>query len=120
MKCDSLDVWKRSVQLSVEVYKYFSVCKDFGFKDQITRSCLAIPSNLAEGLEKQYLKDQIRYIDISKGSAAEFATQTIIGTKIGYIDNSTSESWLKEINEILSMMSKLQSYKKHKINSPRP
>jgi four helix bundle protein len=89
MKCETLDAWKRSVQLSVEVYKHFSKCKDFGFKDQITRSCLSIPSNIAKGLEKQSLKDQVRFLDFSKGSAAEFATQTIIDTEIGYIDDKT-------------------------------
>ena len=52
MKCSNLDVWKRSVQLSIEVYKYFKSSKDFGFKDQITRSCSSISSNLAVSIEK--------------------------------------------------------------------
>jgi four helix bundle protein len=47
MKCEKLDVWKISARLSADVYKAFTTCNDFGFKDQITRSCLSIPSNIA-------------------------------------------------------------------------
>ncbi len=59
MKCESLDVWKRSCRLSVIIYKYFKECKDYGFKDQITRSSLSIGSNIAEGMEKESNKDTI-------------------------------------------------------------
>ncbi len=41
MKCKNLEVWKRSCRLSVEIYKYFKMCVDYGFKDQITRSSLS-------------------------------------------------------------------------------
>ena len=40
---EDLEVWKRAVELSVEVYKSLSQCTDFGFRAQITRSCLSIP-----------------------------------------------------------------------------
>ena len=56
MKCEKLDVWKRACRLSVEVYAYFKDNKDFSFKDQITRSSLSIASNIAEGMEKEYIK----------------------------------------------------------------
>jgi len=53
MKCEKLDVWKKSARLSANVYKSFKECKDFGFKDQITRAGLSVPSNIAEGMGKQ-------------------------------------------------------------------
>jgi len=31
---------------------YFKNCKDYGFKDQITRSALSIPNNIAKEVEK--------------------------------------------------------------------
>lgn len=40
MNYEKLIVWKQSVQLSAALYKYFKSLKDFGFKDQITRSGL--------------------------------------------------------------------------------
>jgi len=70
MKCQTLDVWKVSARLSVEVYQHLEHCKQWGFKDQITRACLSIPSNIAEGMEKESTKEQARFLEISKGSAA--------------------------------------------------
>lgn len=37
-----MDVWKRACRLSVSVYRELATLKDFGFKDQITRSGLSI------------------------------------------------------------------------------
>ncbi len=47
MKFEDLDVWKRAARLSANIYKELSHIKDIGFKDQITRSGLSIPSNIA-------------------------------------------------------------------------
>ena len=114
MKCEKLDVWKKSARLSADVYKAFSACKDFGFKDQITRAGLSIPSNIAEGMEKESLKEQSRFLDIAKGSAAEFATQTYIGMDIGYIEKIEGKRWIEESDHILSMLSNLQKVIKNR------
>ena len=78
MKCENLDVWKKSCKLTVEIYRYFKDSKDFGFRDQIRRSSLSIPSNIAEGMEKNYKKEKIRFFEISKDSIAELITQIYI------------------------------------------
>lgn len=108
MKCEKLDVWKRACRVSVKIYKHFSSCKDFGFKDQITRSSLSIASNIAEGMEKSSDKEKVRFLDISKGSTAEPITQIYIGIEIDYIKKDIGFSWIKELNEIISMLSGLQ------------
>ena len=111
MRCESLDVWKRSCRLSVDVYKAFATCKDYGFKDQITRSSLSIASNIAEGFEKDSDKEKQRYIEISKGSSAELITQIYIGIEIGYIDKSQGFIWIKELKEILRILESLKRKK---------
>ena len=108
MKCEKLDVWKKSCRVSVEIYKYFASCHDFGFKDQITRSSLSIPSNIAEGMEKSSSKEKIRFLDIAKGSASELITQIYIGIEIDYIQKEVGMQWKKEINSVLGMLSGLQ------------
>ena len=108
MRCERLDVWKRSCRLSVEVYKYFADSKDFGFKDQMTRSSLSIASNIAEGLEKESDKEKMRFLEIAKASGAELITQTYIGIEIGYIEKNRGMIWAKELNEILKMISGLK------------
>ena len=104
MRCERLDVWKRSCRLSVEVYRYFAECKDFAFKDQITRSSLSIASNIAEGIEKESNKEKIRFIEIARGSTAELITQIYIGIEIGYIEKAVGLQWVKEINEVARML----------------
>ncbi len=87
MRCERLDVWKQSCRLSVAVFKNFFDCRDYGLKDQITRSSLSIASNIAEGIEKESDREKIRFIEIARGSGAELITQTYIGIEIGYIKN---------------------------------
>lgn len=57
MKFENLEVWKRSARLSADLYKQLANLKDYGFHDQITRSGLSIPSNIAEGHERHSNKE---------------------------------------------------------------
>jgi len=52
MAFEDLDVWQRSASLSADIYKELKQLTDYGFKDQIIRSGLSIPSNIAEGIER--------------------------------------------------------------------
>ena len=115
MKCTTLDVWKRSARLSANVYKEFVTCKDYGFKDQITRSCLSIPSNIAEGMEKESIKENNRFLEIARGSLAEFITQTYIGMEIAYIKHDVGNAWIQEGEDILKMIIGLQKSLKPKM-----
>ncbi len=49
---EKLEVWQKACKISVELYKHLSDCRDFGLKDQITRSAVSIASNIAEGSER--------------------------------------------------------------------
>jgi len=62
MGFEQLEVWKRSSKLCTDIYKHFKNGKDYGFKDQITRSALSIPSNIAEGEERESLKENLRFL----------------------------------------------------------
>ncbi|MEA3418030.1 MAG: four helix bundle protein [Campylobacterota bacterium] len=109
MKCEKLDVWKRSCRLSVKIYTYFKENKDYSFKDQITRSSLSIASNIAEGMEKESIKENIRFLEIARGSTAELITQIYIGIEIDYIDKEKGIKWVKESNELLKMLNGLKN-----------
>ena len=99
-----MDIWKRASKIRSEIYLYFKECKDYGFKDQITRSALSVPSNIAEGVEKTSDKDTIKFLDIARGSIAEIQTQIYIGMKIEYIDTKSGNSWINEYEEISKMI----------------
>ncbi|WP_345779679.1 four helix bundle protein [Pseudoalteromonas sp. Isolate3] len=86
MKFEQMDVWKKSSRLACDVYKVMFVCKDYGFKGQITRAALSIPSNIAEGLERETCNDEARFLYYAKGSAGELITQLYIGIEIKFMD----------------------------------
>ncbi|ODU99302.1 MAG: four helix bundle protein [Thiobacillus sp. SCN 63-57] len=101
---EDLAVWKRSARLSAELYKSLRDLKDFGFRDQITRAGLSIPSNIAEGYERESAKETCNFLNYAKGSAGELRTQIYIGMDIGYIERETGMQWVKEAEEISRML----------------
>ena len=103
MRFEDLDVWKRSARLSADIYKGLHDLRDYGFKDQITRSGLSIPSNIAEGCERFSTKECIHFLNYAKGSCGELRTQVYIGMDVGYIESKRGREWLKE-TEALSFM----------------
>jgi len=100
MQYENLDVWKRSKALTVDVYRELTNLRDFGFKDQITRSALSVPSNIAEGLERTTNPDKARFLVIAKGSIGEFKAQTDIGISIGYINEQKGLMWMNEAEQL--------------------
>jgi len=101
---ESLEVWKRSCKLSVQLYKAMNNCREYGFKDQITRSALSVPSNIAEGYEHGTGKSRIQFLTIAKGSCGELWTQLLIGRKAGFIENETGKKLELESKEISKML----------------
>lgn len=104
MAFEDLDVWKRSAGLSADIYKILSDLKDYGFKDQITRSGLSIPSNIAEGIERRSDKEKVNFLSYAKGSCGELRTQIYIGMKIGYLSKDKGDKWITETKEISAML----------------
>lgn len=107
-----MDVWKRSTRLSVEIYRHLVDLKDFGFKDQITRSGLSVPGNIADGFGRDTDKDKRNFLNYAKGSCAELRTQIYIGIEIGYISSAAGKGWIKETEELSSMLTALMKYLK--------
>jgi four helix bundle protein len=110
---EELEVWKKSACLSTELYKSFINSKDFGFRDQITRASLSIPSNIAEGYERESRKEVINFLLYAKGSAGELRTQIYIGMKIGYIEKIIGKKWITEAESISKMLQTLIKQFKH-------
>lgn len=93
--------------MSSDIYLKLSNLQDYGFKDQLTRSGLSIPSNIAEGLERISDREKIRFLGIARGSLAEAQTQIYIGMKIQYINSNLGTIWIKELEEIGKMLTGL-------------
>jgi len=114
---EDLAVWKKSARLSSEIYKELLDLRDFGFKDQITRSGLSIPSNIAEGFERKSQKEFLNFLSYAKGSCGELRTQIYIGIDIGYIDRETGAKWIEEARQLSMMLSGLMKKKRDHIGT---
>ena len=104
---EDLEVWKKSCRLTIEIYRAFFQCKDYGFKDQIQRSALSVPSNIAEGYERNSPQDFIRFLNIAKGSIGELRTQIYVAKKLFYLEENLSNELLNKSKEISAMLSDL-------------
>jgi four helix bundle protein len=105
-----LRVWQLAKELAVRIYRLTQndrFLKDFGFTDQIQRSAVSIPSNIAEGDELETDKQSIRHFYIARGSAAELLTQIMIGFEIGYIIKEDADQLKDECKIISVMLTKL-------------
>jgi len=110
-----LRVWQRSKELAVTIYNPSSsgpLSRDFGLRDQMRRAAVSIPSNIAEGDERNANKDSVRFLYIAKGSLAELRTQLEIARDIGALskaDYDPLEAACAEIGRMLGSLIKARS-----------
>ena len=105
-----LAVWQRSKDLAVQIYKTSSsgpLSKDYGLRDQLRRAAISVPSNLAEGDERDTDREAVRFFYIAKGSVAELRTQLQIGFEIGYLERDIFENLDNECLQISRMIGAL-------------
>ncbi len=101
---EELEVWKRACRLAVQLYGMLSECRDYGFKDQMTRAAISIASNIAEGAERGSKAEYVRFLHIAKGSAAELRTQVYIAQRINLLPASDAQVLITELKDLSSML----------------
>ena len=106
---EDLQIWQDSVTIAVDIYALFSKSKDFGFRDQIQRSSVSVPSNIAEGYDRQTNNEFIRFLRIAKASCAELRTQLIIAQRVGMVEDVTD--LIERTKSLSAMIQKLISYR---------
>ncbi|WP_418113455.1 four helix bundle protein [Vibrio scophthalmi] len=85
MKYEKLDVWKTSFELCKRTYIGVQHMPDYSFRDQIRRSSISIPSNIAEGVERTSPKETAYFFNVAKGSVGELKTQLLLAAELKYI-----------------------------------
>jgi four helix bundle protein len=106
----SLMVWQKSKTLATDVYRLTnseSIKRDFSLVDQMRRSAVSVPSNIAEGDERPSDKDSVRFFHIAKGSLAELATQLEIARDVGYFTTAQVEPLIAQYVELGKMLGAL-------------
>lgn len=94
---EDIEVWKKAVELCQKIYllsENSSLNKDFGLRDQIRKSAISIPSNIA------------------KGSCGELRTQLFLANKIKHINEQTHNELRENCLEISKQLSNFIKYLK--------
>ncbi|HEV2694515.1 MAG TPA: four helix bundle protein [Verrucomicrobiae bacterium] len=106
----SLVVWQKAKALAVDVYRLTnseSIKRDFSLIDQIRRSAVSVPSNIAEGDERKSDKDSVRFFHIAKGSLAELSTQLEIARDVGCFTPAQVDPPINQCQELGKMLGAL-------------
>jgi len=112
-----LTVWKESMSLVLDIYeitKKFPDYEKFGLSNQMQRSSVSIPSNIAEGAARSSVKEFIQFLYISLGSLSELETQLIISYKLNYIPEANFTELANKLEIIRKQLLNLIKYQKEK------
>ena len=107
-----LQVYQLSLQQVKEVYtltKNFPQNELYGLTDQIRRAVISIPSNIAEGMGRNSIKERIHFLEIANGSLTETMCQLEIAHLLTYISDkelNNNETNLANISRLLSGLKK--------------
>jgi S23 ribosomal protein. len=107
---NGLIVWQKAMELTGIIYnltKKLPKEELYSLSDQMRRAVVSIPSNIAEGQERNTNKEFVHFLTISRGSKAELETQLLVCVKVGYlkeIEIIESMDILKEIGKMLSSL----------------
>ena len=107
---EDLDVWKRACRFSVATFQLLADCREFAFRDQLVRSSLSVPSNIAEGYERRSQKERVYFLNIAKGSCGEAWTQLLIGVEAGFLQRQPAMQLTDEAKQLARMIGGLIAY----------
>ena len=102
-----LIVWQKSIQLVTDIYKLtktFPKEEIYGLASQMQRAVVSIPSNIAEGNDRNSSKEFSQFLRIARGSLAELETQIIISEKLEYTNKGQITPILNSCYEIGRMI----------------
>jgi four helix bundle protein len=111
MNYTELDVWKYSRNLVKEVYlltKLFPKEELYALTNQIRRSAVSVPSNIAEGIGRQSNKETIQFLYIAKGSLQEVETQLYLS--LDYISEENLNSILEKVTSNKKLLNGFINY----------
>ena len=109
-KYEDLIVWKKAMDLVEGIYRLAKMLPNeeiYALTSQMKRAAVSIPSNIAEGQERNTTKDFINHLYISKGSKGELETQLLICVRLQYLTQPqivTAQNLLREIGKMLNAL----------------
>lgn len=105
-----LMVWKKSIELVISTYEIVKMLPKeemYALSTQIRRAVVSVPSNIAEGHDRNSDKEFCQFLCIARGSLAELETQLIIANELSYADKDTIDDVLEKCCEVGKMLNAL-------------
>lgn len=107
---EKLNIYQAGLKLAQDIYLTYRDLPCYAIRDQILKSVISIPSNIAEGSQRGSIKEFLKFIYYSKGSATELLTQL----RILEIDNNIDPLKLEElINSTHVLNRQIQAFINH-------
>ncbi len=103
----SLKVWRKSHQLTLEVYKLTrSFPKDelYGLTSQLRRSAASVGANIAEGCGRGGDAEFARFLQIAMGSASETEYHLLLAHDLNFVSPDDFEKYRSHVIEIKKML----------------
>lgn len=94
-----LEVWQEAHRLVIEIYimtRNFPKEEMWGITNQLRKAASSVTANIAEGFERFYYKDKIRFYYQSRGSIAEVQTFLLLARDLAYINTETCKKFSEE------------------------
>jgi four helix bundle protein len=115
---EDLEVWQAGMNLCLTVYELTNsteFSKDFALRDQVRKSAISVPSNIAEGFERDSNRQFLYFLVIAKASCGELRTQLFIAKAQHYITaelyNSLFEQCISVSKQLKGFINYLKNYK---------
>lgn len=102
-----LIVYQKSKELVIFVYQMlelFPEAERFALCNQMRRSVVSVPSNIAEGMGRLSDKDQAHFLNMAYGSLMEVYAQADIAHDLKYIDDEMFNQLEEQVDSISKMI----------------
>ena len=105
-----LIVWQKSIALAVMIQRAAKLLpkeEQYSLSDQMRRAAISIPSNIAEGQQRNSSKEFKHFLHIAKGSLGELETQLIICEQMEYLTNEQTEPIFTQLSDVGKLLNGL-------------
>jgi len=101
---EDLDIWKMSREMVKQVYSDFTKCRDYAFRDQITRAGVSIMNNISEGFCRKSDTEFRHFLNISKGSTGELKNMYYIAEDLKYMEPETASERRNSCQKLMNSL----------------